>query len=50
MVSCVDDLLACEDEHDYEVKRCETLNEWRICCVKVDTHPSFTSSNVKKNE
>lgn len=48
MVSCVDDFLACEDEGDYEVKRCETLNEWRIYCVKVDTQLSPTSSTVKK--
>lgn len=46
MVSCVDDILACEDEGDYEVKRCETLNEGKICYVKVGTHPSPTSSNL----
>lgn len=50
MVSCEDDLLVREDEHDYEVKRCEILNEGRICYVKVNTHQSSTSSNVEKKE
>lgn len=26
MVSCEDNILICEDEGDYEMKRCETLN------------------------
>lgn len=34
IVICEDNLLVCEDEDDYELKRCETLNDRRICCVK----------------
>lgn len=48
MASCEDGLLVCEEECDYEVKRCETFNKGRLYCVKVGTHPSFTSNGVKK--
>lgn len=47
-VSCVDGLSASEDECDYDVKICETLNKGMICCVKVGIHSSPISSNVKK--
>lgn len=50
VVGYEDDLLLCEDEVENKVKRCETLDEGRICCVKVDTHPSPTSSSWKKKE
>lgn len=48
MVSCEDSVLVREDEHDYEVKRYEILNEGRICYVKVNTHQSSILSNVEK--
>ena len=50
VVSYENDLLLCEDEADDKVKKCETLDEGRICCAKVGTHPSPTSSSVKNEE
>ncbi|PNX59050.1 hypothetical protein L195_g051222 [Trifolium pratense] len=44
-----DDILLCEYEVDSKAKRCETLDEEMICCVKVGIHPrSLTSSSWKK--
>lgn len=43
MVRCENDLLACEDEDNYEVKVCKFLREGRICGVKVGTDPSSSS-------
>ena len=50
IVSYEDDVLLCEDEVDNKIKKCETLDAGRICCVKVGTHPSPTLSGLKKRE
>lgn len=50
VVSYENDLLLCEDEIDDKVKKCETLDEEMIYCVKACTHPSSTSNSGKKKE
>jgi len=41
VVSYEYDVLLYEDEVDNKMKKCETLNEGRICCVKVSPHPRY---------
>jgi len=45
-----DDIVFCEDKADNKVKKCATLNEWKLCCVKLDTYLSPTSNGGKENE
>ncbi|MCI33094.1 hypothetical protein A2U01_0054310, partial [Trifolium medium] len=39
-----DDILLCEDEVDSKAKKCETLDEGRICWAKVGIHPRSPTS------
>jgi hypothetical protein len=45
VVGYKDDILICYDEVDNKVKSCEPLGKGRICCVKVDSYSSRTSSS-----
>jgi hypothetical protein len=45
VVGYEDDILICYDEVDNKVKSCEPLGKGRICCVKVDSYSSRTSSS-----
>lgn len=45
-----DDVLLYEDKVDSKLKKCETLDEGRICWVKVSPHSSPTSDRRKENE
>jgi len=45
-----DDIVFCKDKADNKVKKCETLNEWKLRCVELDIHLSLTSNSGKKNE
>lgn len=47
LVSYEDDVVLYEDEVDNKMKKYGTLNEWRICHVKVGTQSSPTLSSLK---
>jgi len=52
MLKCAPSInLGCyKDEVDNKMKKCETLDKWLICFVKVSTHQITTLSSLKKKE